>query len=370
MLDLALTQSQEMLRAAAREMVEREYSREVLLRLGSDDGELSAALWWKTAAAGWPGILVPTKYGGEGGSLTDAAVILEELGRGPAPGDFFSTAVLGVLSLLEAGSEEQQASILPRIAAGEAGIALAVTEARYGWKKELTRTEAKRRGGGFALNGTKLFVQDAANADILLCTAVLNDGEVGLFLVDAALPGVSTRPLAGFLSDDHEVKLNDVEVPESALMPGGWDALDSAVLKALPVLSAYQVGACERVFEMTLEYANSRIQFGLPIGRFQRVQDHVIQIVNLKDAARWTTYEALWKLDENKPDAAAAVHVSAAASREAYYQSCNAAHEVHAGLGIMREYGLTLHTRMSRTLYHYLGDPAHHKARLAADLGL
>ena len=153
-------------------------------------------------------------------------------------------------------------------------------------------------------------------------------------------------------------------------MPGGWDALDNAVLKSLPVLAAYQVGACEQVFDMTLEYANTRIQFGLPIGRFQRVQDHVIQIVNLKDAARWTTYEALWKLDENRPDAATAVHVCAAVAREAYYQSCNAAHEVHAGLGIMREYGLTLHTKMSRTLYHYLGDPAHHKARLAAELGL
>ena len=370
MLDLALTQSQEMLRAAAREMVEREYSKEVLLQLESDDGELERSLWEKTAPAGWPGILIPAKYGGEGGSLTDAAVILEELGRGPTPGDFFSTAVLGVLSLLEAGSEEQQASILPRIATGEAGIALAATEARYGWKEELTRTKAVRRGDGFALNGVKLFVQDAGNANILICTATLEGGEAGLFLVDVSLSGVSIRPLPGFLSDSFEVRLDGVEVPESALMPGGWDALDSAVLKALPVLSAYQVGACERVFKMTLEYANSRIQFGLPIGRFQRVQDHVIQIVNLKDAARWTTYEALWKLDENKSDAAAAVHVCAAVAREAYYQACNAAHEVHAGLGIMREYGLTLHTRMSRTLYHYLGDPAHHKARLAAELGL
>ena len=217
---------------------------------------------------------------------------------------------------------------------------------------------------------TKKFVQDAGISNLLLCTAVLDDGEVGLFLVDASLPGVSIRPLPGFLSDSFEVKLNNVEVPESALMPGGWDSLDNAVLKSLPVLAAYQVGACESVFDMTLEYANTRIQFGLPIGRFQRVQDHVIQIVNLKDAARWTTYEALWKLDENKPDAATAVHVCAAVAREAYYQSCNAAHEVHAGLGIMREYGLTLHTRMSRTLYHYLGDPAHHKARLAAELGL
>ena len=113
-----------------------------------------------------------------------------------------------------------------------------------------------------------------------------------------------------------------MKVADTALMPGGWESLDSAVLKALPLLAAYQVGGCERVFEMTLEYANSRVQFGLPIGRFQRVQDHVIQIVNLKDAARWTTYEALWKLDEKKPDARSSVHVCKAVVSEAYYQAC------------------------------------------------
>ena len=359
-----------MLRAAAREMIEREYSKEILLQLESGDVELARTLWENTAAAGWPGILVPAEYGGEGGCLTDAAVLMEELGRGPVPGTFFSTAVLGVLALMEAGSEAQQAAILPMIASGENRIALAVTESRYGWRKQLTRTKAERRNDSFVLNGQKLFVQGADSAHTLICTAVLEDGEVGLFLVDATLPGVSVRPLPGFISDSFEVTLNNVEVPASALMPGGWDALDWAIVKSLPVLAAYQVGACEQVFDMTLEYANTRIQFGLPIGRFQRVQDHVIQIVNLKDAARWTAYEALWKLDENKLDAATAVHVSASVASEAYYQSCNAAHEVHAGLGIMREYGLTLHTRMSRTLYHYLGDPAHHKARLAAELGL
>ncbi len=369
-MDLALTQSQEMLRAAAREMVEREYSKETLLQLETGDSDLAQSLWHKTAAAGWPGILVPTKYGGEGSSLTDAAVLLEELGRGPAPGTFFGTAVLGVLTLLEAASDDQQSAILPKIASGETRIALAVTESRYGWRKELTPTKAKVSGGGYLLQGVKRFVQDAGISNLLLCTALLDDGEVGLFLVDTSLPGVSIRPLPGFLSDSFEVKLNNVKVSQSALMPGGWDVLDRAILKSLPVLAAYQVGACEQVFDMTLEYANTRIQFGLPIGRFQRVQDHVIQIVNLKDAARWTTCEALWKLDENKPDAATAAHVCAAVAREAYYQSCNAAHEVHAGLGIMREYGLTLHTRMSRTLYHYLGDPVHHKARLAEELGL
>ena len=226
-MDLALSQSQEMLRAAAREMIEREYSKEILLQLESGDVELARTLWENTAAAGWPGILVPAEYGGEGGCLTDAAVLMEELGRGPVPGTFFSTAVLGVLALMEAGSEAQQAAILPMIASGENRIALAVTESRYGWRKQLTRTKAERRNDSFVLNGQKLFVQGADSAHTLTCTAVLEDGEVGLFLVDATLPGVSVRPLPGFISDSFGVTLNNVEVPASALMPGGWDGLNS-----------------------------------------------------------------------------------------------------------------------------------------------
>jgi len=134
--------------------------------------------------------------------------------------------------------------------------------------------------------------------------------------------------------------------------------------KAMPILCAYQVGGCEAVFDLSVDYSRERVQFGQPIGRFQRVQDHIINITNHMDAARWTTYEALWKLDSGQ-DAARSVHLAKAAASEGYYQACNAAHEVHAGIGVSREYGLTLHTRMSRTLYQYLGDPAYHKRRLA-----
>ena len=131
----------------------------------------------------------------------------------------------------------------------------------------------------------------------------------------------------------------------------------------MPVLCAYQVGGCSAVFDMSVAYSNDRVQFGQPIGRFQRVQDHIINITNAMDAARWTTYEALWKLDSGQT-AARSVHLAKAVSSEGYYHACNSAHEVHAGVGVSREYGLTLHTRMSRTLYQYLGDPAFHKRKL------
>ncbi len=145
--------------------------------------------------------------------------------------------------------------------------------------------------------------------------------------------------------------------------------LERAMLKAIPVLGAYQVGGCNAVFDLSVDYSRTREQFGTPIGRFQRVQDHIINLLNRLDAARWTTYEALWKLDSGQP-ADASVHMSKAVTSEGYLWACNYAHEVHAGVGIVREYGLTLHTQMSRTLYHFLGDPKYHKRKLGDALDL
>jgi alkylation response protein AidB-like acyl-CoA dehydrogenase len=169
-----------------------------------------------------------------------------------------------------------------------------------------------------------------------------------------------------------EVRFDNVQVPSDALLGAaegrGWEILEAAALQAIPVLTAYQVGSCQAVFEMAVAYSRTRIQFGQPIGRFQRVQDHIIGIVNQLDAARWTTYEALWKLDSGRP-AASSVHLAKAVTSEAHLKVCDGAHEVHAGVGVMREYGLTLHTQRSRTLYHLLGDARSHRRRIADTLG-
>jgi alkylation response protein AidB-like acyl-CoA dehydrogenase len=366
-MDLSLTEKQEMLKASAREMVEREFSKDALVKMDTNSGFTSSD-WKKIADLGWAGLLVPDEFGGEGGSLTDAAVLFEELGRGPVPGPNFSSAILGTLAVLEGATPEQKMSLLPRLAVGATVVlAPAITESDYGWSVSQIQMKAAKRNGSYTLNGVKTFVQDAIGATHLLCTARLGSGQIGLFVVDTKSPGVSLRPLPGFTTGVCEVRFDRVIVHESNLLgegrEDGWDVLQRVLQKAIPILCAYQVGGSEKVFEMSLEYANTRVQFGMVIGRFQRVQDHVIEQVNQLDAARWATYEALWKLDTGQP-AAASVHMAKALASEAYYQVCNAAHEVHAGLGIMREYGLYLHTKMSRTLYHYLGDPKFHKSLL------
>jgi alkylation response protein AidB-like acyl-CoA dehydrogenase len=371
-MDLQLTEQQNILRSTTRDLLARDFRKETLVAM--DAGTQTGAVPWKRlVSTGILGALIPEEYGGAGASVTDAAVVFEELGRGPVPGPHLSSGVLAALVLVEGGTPEQKQALLPALATGEQLAALAITEDDYGWEPRFVQATATRKEGGLVLDGTKLYVPDAGVATDLIVAARLDDGAIGLALVAVDAPGVSRRPMPGFATSLFEVRLAGVHVPESALVGGGeqdgWKILDRVFPKAIAFLSAYQVGGLAQVYDMSLEYSRTRHQFQQPIGRFQRVQDHVIDILNRLDEARWTTYEALWKLDTGR-DATTSVHMAAAVASEAYYLGCNSAHDVHAGVGIMREYGLTLHTKMSRTLYHYLGGPRYHRKKLAQALGL
>jgi alkylation response protein AidB-like acyl-CoA dehydrogenase len=372
-MDLSLDDTQQLIQDSARDFVRGSCARETLLEIDRNPRRFRDHLWPQMCELGWTGMAIPEAYGGTGNSATDVAVLFEELGTGPVPGPLFSSSVLCARILLDAADENVKKTWLPLIASGESVFALALTESCYGWSPHNVRLTAKREGAGFVLDGTKVFVHDAAHATDFIVVGRIEDGEgISLFHVDAAAPGVAVRPLEGFIADQCEVAFENVKVTAADLIGAGGtarDALERALLAVTPILCAYKVGGCRAVFDLSLGYARERTQFGQVIGRFQRVQDHVIHIVNFLDAARWTTFEALWKLDSGM-DAAASVHVAKSVASESYMRACDYAHEVHAGIGVMREYGLTLHTRMSRSLYHCLGAPKVHRQRLEKVLGL
>jgi alkylation response protein AidB-like acyl-CoA dehydrogenase len=369
-MDLALTESQEMLRVTARAFMEREAPTDVIVGLQRAESDPTPELWKKASDLGWLGILIPAEYGGSGESLSTAAVLYEELGRGPMPGAFFSSGGLGALTVMEGATEEQRRQILPAVARGERVLSVAITEPNASWGPAGITLSPQRGNGVYRLNGTKLFVADATAATGLIVAVRTGDGpsDLSLLHVDARARGVAIRRLSGFITGQCEVIFDNVDVPVGRLLGGreqqGWTTLSRALERALPLLCAYIVGGCQAVFEKSVTHTQNRVQFGVPIGRFQRVQDHVVRLVNHLDGARWTTWEALWKLDTGRP-AAASVHMAKAVASEAYLEACNAAHEVHAGMGVLVEYGLAAHTQMSRTLFNYLGDPRWHKRRMA-----
>ena len=132
-MDLSLTEPQEMLRASARTFIEREAPTHAIVAHQRADSPMLPDLWRKAAELGWLGILVPSELGGSEQSLTDAAVLYEELGRAPLPGPFWSSGVLGALTVLEAATDEQRRALLPRVARGEAVLAVAITEPNTSW---------------------------------------------------------------------------------------------------------------------------------------------------------------------------------------------------------------------------------------------
>lgn len=375
-MDLSLNEKEEKLKQEARQFMEKEVPKDVLLELEKTESGYTRELWDKIVKTGWLGTLIPAQYGGVGGSLTLAGVLLEELGRGPLPGPCFSSSVLGSLILLQGGSEEQKKQMLPGISQGKNIFCLALAEEEYRWTPESIQMMATAASGDFILDGAKLFVRDAAAATHIICAARSGRGGssadgISLFVVDKKSKGVSVRPLTGFMGWCYEVKFDSLKIPGSAVLGelgAGYKPLDQAIEKAIPILCAYQVGGCQAVFEMCVGRSQTREQFGTPIGRFQRIQDHIIDIVNHLDAARWMTYEALWKLDTGKP-AGESVHMAKAVASEAYFQACTSAHHVHGGIGYSESFGLTLHTKMSRALYHQLGDPRQHRRQLAGLLG-
>jgi alkylation response protein AidB-like acyl-CoA dehydrogenase len=326
------------------------------------------------AELGWVGMIFPEAYGGMDSSLTDLGVIWQEMGWGAVPSPLLSSAVLCGLTILGGGTEQQKEQLLPAIAQGEQILALALTEFDYGWGPESVHLAASSRDGKFVLNGKKFYVPDAHIANQLLCVARTKESQnpeegISLFLVDKDSPGLSCNALTGFAGEKiNEVVFDSVEVDRSAVigeLNGGWPVLKPAIEKATAVLCAYMVGGCQRVLELTVEYARTRIQFGVPIGTFQRVQDHVIEILNALDSARWTAYEALWKLDERKPDATKSAVLAKIVASEGFHGACTSSHEVHAGVGVDRTYPLYLYTKKSRSFHDYLGSPVYLRNRMA-----
>ncbi len=372
-IDLALTESEEMLRKTALDFMQRDAPKGVVQTLQETDTGYTEELWQKVAAMGWLGIIIPEQYGGTGNPLTSAGVLFEALGAGPLPGPYFSSGILGSLIIMEAGTEEQKQRILPAVAKGEQILTLALTEAEYSWEPGAIQTTAASKNGDFVLNGLKLFTIDAAAATHFIVVARTGKGTdpaegLSLFLVDSKSDGVSVRRLSGFLTGrTFEVKLDSVKVPRSDIIGGkdeAWPALRQGIDKSIPVLCAYKVGGSQAVLDMILEYSRTRVQFGMPIGRFQRVQDMIIEMYDHEEAARWTTYEALWKLDTQRP-AAEGIHLAKAVSSQAYWDICTLAHRVFSGVSYSREHPLSFHTKASRSLYSYLGDPAYHRWQIA-----
>jgi alkylation response protein AidB-like acyl-CoA dehydrogenase len=359
--DLALTESQLELQSVARRFMQAHAE------------EPGPGVWREMGALGWLGLTIPAEHGGVGASAVDAGALYTELGRGPFAGALFEAAVLAPAIMLAADpGADTFGAALSAIADGDIIVApmISSTSAPPTSVEDISLELA-----GDRVSGRLGAVRHAGRATryLVLARSQSPDTPVACALVDPSEASVAARELPGFAPGQFEVDFADAPIIGRPVLLGEAElaAVTDAVIRALPVLCAFQVGSCQAVLDMTVAYSGDRVAFGKPIGTFQRVQDHVIEIVNALDAARWTTYHALWRGDTGDGARAASL-VAKAVTSEAHTNACTHSHEVHAGIGTDLQYGLAVHTHLARTLYSYYGDPYWHRQMLAGEpeLGL
>jgi alkylation response protein AidB-like acyl-CoA dehydrogenase len=374
-MDLGLDEQQEMLKNFARDFLEKECPEQLVRAMEEDEKGYSPELWQKMAQQGWMGLIIPDNYNGTGMNICELVVLLEEFGRALVPGPFISTVVLGGVPIMEAGTEEQKQQFLPKIASGDLIMTLALTEPSAKWTADGVQLEAKKDGSDYVLNGTKLFVQDAHVTDYMVVAARTGgSGEDGitLFLVDSKSPGIKFEVLKTIAADKQcEVTFENVKVPASNILGGegkGWPIIEKTKDVATVAACAYLVGLSQMDFDVTLNYAKERVQFGRPIGSFQAIQHKLADAVIDVDGSRFITYKAAWSLQEGEPDADLMISMAKAWTSDASRRVVAHGQQIHGGIGFTKEYKIQLYFRRQKWMELMWGDADYHRELVAQKL--
>ena len=373
-MQLVLTEDQELLAKTAADWV-REHSPVARVRKLRDDRDptgFSRALWKQMAELGWVGIPFPESHGGAGMGFADLAVVLEQLGRTLAPEPFLSTVLLAGQAIELGGSDAQKQAWLPRVCAGDAILAFAQQEAKSRYDLFRVATRAHPDGAGFRLDGEKIQVLDAANADALVVVARTAGDErdesgVTFFLVAKSAPGLAITPQTRI---DHRsaalVRLDGVRVgADAAIGPVGQGGtlLAQIVDRATAGLCAEMLGAMSQIFDDTVEYLRTRQQFGVPIGSFQALKHRAAKVFMEIELARSAVMAVARAPDEGDADVAKLVSLAKARCSDAFVLAANEAVQMFGGVGMTDEYDVGFYIKRARVAEATFGDAAWHRER-------
>ena len=347
-------------RAACERLSPEDRVRSVAYDGRQQDRGFDAELWKVLCTqVGVTAIGLPEELGGAGYGASALGVVAHELGRSLAPVPFVASAVLATGLLLETDGADARLSALIE---GERTAAAVLTDDGGLWRPENVAVSAD----GDALTGVARHVLHGAAADDLVVIASAG-GELAVYAVDAGAPGVSiveervldgTRPMATVTFTDARATRLPTEAPVSELVSRTVDV-------AIAVLSAEQVGACERVLEIATDYARTREQFNRPIGSFQAIKHKCADMLLDLEWARSASQAALEAVDDTDESAWRASMAKAVCS-ESLRNAAHANVQIHGGIGFTWEDSAHLYLRRARTDEVLFGKPAEHWDRLGA----
>ena len=372
---MILSDEQTMLKDTAKEFCANNAPIDQLRKLRDSDSAdgFDRDTWGKMAELGWAGIPFPEEHGGLAFGYKGLGVVTEETGRTLAASPLYATVWIGGTLVNLGGSSAQKNALLPKIAAGETLLALALEESHrhdpYG-----IATRAERQGEGYALTGTKKFVLDGHVADQLV-VAARTAGEPGdrdgisLFIVPRTAAGVAvTRTKMVDSRNAANVDLDHVAVGSDALLGGegrGADVLDPALDIARIGLCAEMLGAAEECFERTVQYLKDREQFGVPIGSFQALKHRAANMFCELELSKSCVLEALTALDEGREASEVAKLASLAKAKvgETFHTVSREGIQMHGGIGMTDEFDIGFFIKRAAVTEQTFGDVHYHRDR-------
>lgn len=377
-MDFSLTEEQKMLKAMVRDFATKEL--EPIAAQIDEEASFPAESVKKMAELGLMGIPFPEEYGGSGGGALAFAIAEEELSRVCASTAtiYFVTAGLAGQPLYMFGNEEQRQRFVVPVAKGEKLACFALTEAGAGSDPASMQTTATRKNGGYVINGTKLFITNGAEADIIVVFATIDKslgyrGVTG-FIVEKDTPGFSVGKLEHKLgiraSSTAELIFEDCFVPEENRLgeegKGFRQALEAIDASRISI-AAQAVGIAQGAFDKALAYTKERQQFGQPIINFQAIQWMLADMATQIEAARLLTYKAAYLEDQHLPFIKEASMAKVYGADVSLFVTAKAI-QIYGGYGFVKDYPLERYFRDAKITSIYEGTDEMQRMTIARSL--
>ena len=368
----SFTEEQDQLREVVRGYFEEKSPEAEVRRLMATDEGYDPVVWQQMAGElGLQGLALPEQYGGQGFGWSELGIVLEEMGRALVCAPFFSTVVLAATTLLESGDDEAKKDYLPGIADGSVIATVALTEESGRCDERGVTLPASWSPDGWTLSGAKHYVLDGATAQLIIVPA-RTAADVSLFAVDAAAPGL-TRTSSVTLDQTRKLAVVEFAGTPARLIGtegGGWPVLQRVLDFAAVALAAEQAGGAQAALDMSVQYLNTRVQFGQVIGAFQALKHMAADVLIEVESAKSAAYYALNAAAEDSDELPAAASLAQAYCTEAFVTAAHQNIQFHGGMGFTWEVPAHLYFKRAKSSQLFFGDPTYHRELLAQRIGV
>ena len=357
-MDFDFTDDQVSLRDAIQRWVEKGFSFERRHKLAKTGGK-TREVYAELAELGLTGLVVPAAQGGLGLGAVEAMVVMEELGRGLVNAPFAAAALIAPALLAQADAD-LQSQWLSRIADGSALVVPAQQEAGARYRLEASATVATQAAGGWTLTGHKCLVPAGDEADAFLVPARVGPhavAPIGLFIVERGRCAVRAYPTQ---DGGRAADITLAASPAQSLVPDAAAALELGNDIGIAAACAEGVGLMERLVAITVDYMNTRKQFGAPIASFQALRHRMADVKMQLELARSMSYFATLKLGEapaQRRRALSQAKVQLGQSMRFVGQQCI---QLHGGIGVTDECAASHYFKRLTMLELTHGDTLHH----------